>query len=81
MIRMHIMGKSLVAYMKGNHFLHTCLPGFMKTGLGYILLFSLNFSCLSLFTVLFSYVFFSFDCFVMRDLCRSGCRRNFANSL
>ena len=38
---------------------------------------SLNFPCLSLFTVLFAYVF---CCFVgFRDLCRSGCRQNFAN--
>ena len=30
----------------------------------------------SLFTVLFAYVFF-FACFVVRDLCRSGCRQNY----
>ena len=39
---------------------------------------SLNSPCLSLFTVLFAYVAV-FGCFVVRDLCRSGCRQNFAN--
>ena len=47
----------------------------MKTGLA-------NFSQLrlsnSLFTVLFAYVvFFFLACFVVRDLCRSGCRQNY----
>ena len=40
---------------------------------------SLNFPCLSLITVLFAYVFICYCCFVVRDLCRSGCRQNFAN--
>ena len=40
---------------------------------------SLNFPCLSLITVLFAYVFICCCCFVVRDLCRSGCRQNFAN--
>ena len=36
--------------------------------------------CLILLTVLFGNVaFFLFVCFVIRDLCRSGCRQNFAN--
>ena len=34
------------------------LPGFMKTRLANIFLFSLNFPCLSLFTLLFAYVGF-----------------------
>ena len=40
---------------------------------------SLNFPFLSLFTVLFAYVVL-FGCFVVRDLCKSGCLRNSANS-
>ena len=42
---------------------------------------SLNFPCLSLFTALFAYVvfLFLFGSFVVRDLCGSGCRQNFAN--
>ena len=39
----------------------------------------LDFPCLSLFTVLFAYVV-HFGCFVVRDLCSSGCRGNFPNS-
>ena len=44
-------------------------------------LISLNFPCLSLFTALFAYVvfLFLFGSFVVRDLCGSGCRQNFAN--
>ena len=38
----------------------------------------LDFRCHSLFTVLFAYVLY-FGCFVVRDLCSSGCRGNFAN--
>ena len=39
---------------------------------------SLNFPCLSLFTVLFAYV--DFGCFAVgRDLCKSGSRQNFVN--
>ena len=38
----------------------------------------LDFPCLSLFTMLFAYVV-HFGCFVVRDLCSSGCRGNFAN--
>ena len=41
---------------------------------------SLNFSCLSLFTVLFACVASFFGCFVVRGLWRSGCRQNLANS-
>ena len=37
-----------------------------------------NFPCLNLLIVLFAYVFFG-CCFVVRDLCRSGCRQNCAN--
>ena len=38
----------------------------------------LDFPCLSLFTVLFAYVV-HFGCFVVKYLCSSGCRENFAN--
>ena len=41
---------------------------------------SFNFPRVSLFTALVAYVVFVFGCFVVRDLCRSGCRGNFANS-
>ena len=39
----------------------------------------LDFSCLSLFTVLFAYVVHC-GCFVVRDLCSSGRRGNLVNS-
>ena len=50
------------------------LPRFMKTGFANIIYF------LSLFTVLFACVVLGGGCFVVRDLCRSGCRGNSANS-
>ena len=51
----------------------------MKTWLANNKVISPNVPCLSLFTVLFDYVVVFFGCFVIRDLCRSGCRQNFAN--
>ena len=51
----------------------------MKTWLANNKVISPNVPCLSLFTVLFDYVVVFFACFVVRDLCRSGCRQNFAN--
>ena len=51
----------------------------MKTRSANILYCFLNFPFLSLFTVLFAYVV-CFGCFVVKDLCRSGCGGNSANS-
>ena len=48
----------------------------MKTGLANFCNFSQLPLSNSLFTVLFAYVFF-FAWFVVRDLCRSGCRQNY----
>ena len=39
----------------------------------------LNFHCLSLYAVLSVDVGSFLGCFIIRDLCRSGCRQNFAN--
>ena len=52
----------------------------MKTGLANIIfVIDLNFLCLSLFTVLFLYVASFLGCFMVWDLCKSGCRQNFVN--
>ena len=70
-----------------NFFLHTKalnlnIPGVMKTGsanLTFCVTFH-NFSSLSnisLFTVLFTADVGFFRCFLVRDLCRSGCTRNY----
>ena len=42
-------------------------------------LISLNYPCPSLFRVLFAYVVFLVVSVVVRDLCTSGCRQDFAN--
>ena len=42
-------------------------------------LISLNYPCPSLFRVLFAYVVFLVVSVVVRDLCASGCRQDFAN--
>ena len=49
----------------------------MKTGLANIFfLIFLNFPC-HIFTMLLTYVVLFFARFVVRDLCRSGCRQNY----
>ena len=76
------MTKSLQEYMKRIQFFTNMSTWVYENRVGKQFVISLNFCCLSFFTMLFSWVdFFFFGCSVIRDLCRNDCRGNLANSV